>query len=512
MFSKIKSYVLAASIAACLTGASFADPLPENGDPAACDNGTIKIDIIHVNDMHGHVDCLIDDTVAKGPVGGIAYVKTLVDKLRAENPKGTIVLNAGDLAEGTMISYLSKGISYCKAMHTFNFDAVALGNHDFAWDQPALKAMMEALDAPILTANIQKTANGECLDGGVPYMIKEVEGVKIGIIGLDTPNIRHFIHGPKLRGLEFRDGIETVKWYLPLMRKGGAEIILVLSHMGYEPDIELAKAVPEIDIIVGGHSHTVLQHGDKVGDTVIVQAGSLTKYVGKLEIEVDAKDHKILTAEASLIPVASAKIEPDPEVMAVLKPYLEEAAIVGAKPYGEALEDVHFAHREAAKLNQIHADSILEKTGADFVICNSRSLRGNIKKGKITYTDVYSALPFTEENYVTMYITGQQVLDEIEDDLRDKATELAVPAGLSYEYDPKRPEGHRVTKITLANGEALDPAKVYFVALNETMSRKKFFNNSRDKIVYGCVQPLFFEAIKRQSPLKDNPDDRVKRL
>ena len=111
-----------------------------------------------------------------------------------------------------------------------------------------------------------------------------------------------------------------------------------------------------------------------------------------------------------------------------------------------------------------------------------------------------------------MKVTGQMVLDEIEDDLRDKATELAVPCNLQYSYDPKRPEGSRVVEIRWGNGQKLDPKAEYVIVSNETMSRKAAFKNAKDKRVLGPVQPLFFEAVKKSSPLSNNADERVKRL
>lgn len=481
----------------------------------------VNLQIVHVNDLHGYVDPIIDEKVsANSSVGGFAYLKSVIDKLRAANPQGTLVLNAGDLAEGTMLSYLSRGESVCKVLDTFGFDAMTLGNHDFAWGYASLQHMLECLHSPILAANIVRTCDGSCLPGCIPYMIKDIQGVKVGIIGLDTPNIRHFVSANKLQGLEFRKGLDTLRWFIPIMRQGGAELIVVLSHMGYEPDVALATQFPGIDVIVGGHSHTQLNNGALVNGTIIVQASSLTKYVGKLDLTVEpassvtghASKARIVNWKAHLIPVVTAETKPDAQVEAILAPYRRQTEAIGAQVLGEALETIHHGHREAAKLNQIHADSLWKASSTEFGICNSRSLRAHVGQGPVTYRDLYLALPFTEENYVTMHVLGQAVLDEIEDDLRDKATELAVPAGLSYCYDPKLPEGKRLTEVVLSDGSALEPQREYFIFTNETMSRKPAFRHARDKKVLGPVQPLFFEAVKANSPLRDNPDSRVQRL
>lgn len=472
---------------------------------------SIKLNILHMNDVHGAVEPINDPEISgDSPVGGLAYGKSVIEKEKAKNPDGTLVLNAGDIAEGSMIAFLSKGQVVADAFNQMGFDAIALGNHDFAWGQENLKNMVEGLNAPVIAANVEKISGGRVIDGAEPYVIKNVRGVKVGIIGLDTPNIEHFIEKSKLKGLRFAGAAETVKKWMPEVKEKGADIIVVLSHLGFEEDKKLARQVDGIDVIVGGHSHSEVRGGHQEGKTIIVQAGSLGKYVGNLELTLDSRTKKICSFNSKLIPVKNNEVKPDPEVERILKPYQMEAEKIGSKVMGEALEDIHHAHRQAAKLNQIHADSLLEASGAEFGICNSRTLRGNLKKGKVTYKDLYNALPFTEENYVKCRATGKMILDEIEDDLRDDATELAVPTGLKYEYDPDRPEGSRVTSITIDGGKPLEMDREYTVVLNETMSRKKFFDKAKDKKVLGGCQKIFFDYFKKNSPFKNDADDRVK--
>lgn len=480
------------------------------------DDDLIKINVLSMNDLHGAIDPMLDPKVSKDShVGGMEYGKAVLDKEKAKNPEGTLTLNAGDLAEGTMISYISKGKAATEGINNMGFDAVALGNHDFAWGQDALQTMVQGLDAPILAANVVKEKDGTVMDGAQPYMIKDLKGVKVGVIGLDTPSITHFVDKKKLKGLKFEGAAETVKKWMPEVKKKGADVIMVLSHIGFEEDKKLAREVDGIDVIVGGHSHTELKEGHREGDTTIVQAGALGKFVGNLEIGIDPKTKKIKQTRAKLIPVIADRIEPDPKIQEILKPYRAEAEEFGAHVVGHASEDLMYAHREAAKLNQIHADSMLEYTDADFGICNSRTLRGNIPAGPITYKDAYSALPFTEENCVTVKATGRQCLQEIEDDLRDDATELAVPTGCKYVYDPTLPEGERVLRFTFPDGKPIELDKEYTVAMNETMSRKKFFGEdgeAKGKIVHSGAQPVFFDKLGSKDGWKNDPDDRVKAI
>lgn len=494
----------------------------------------VQLTVLHVNDLHGQVDPTLDPASpsADKRLGGIAYLASLIARERAQNPQATLLLNGGDLAEGSMLSYLSRGVAYCRALEALKFDALTLGNHDLAWGQEALKGMLEALQSPVVSANLVRLSSGTPFPYTAPYRLVEAGGVKVGILGLETPDLAHFIASSKLRDLSVRAAQETVAWYLPLLRQAGAQVIIILSHIGYENDLALAESLAGegIALIVGAHSHTLLPQGERVGETLIVQAGYASKYLGRVDLDLreEAGGWKVHSAKAKLLPVVCSQLEPDPKVEEILAPYRKEAKRLGDEIWGHAQEDILFAHREAAKLNQIHADSILEaarnlrrqQEGFDppgeeaplFGICNSRTLRANLPRGPIHYRDLYAALPFTEENYVTMRVKGSMVLAEIEDDLRDKATELAVPCGLSYKYDPSRPQGQRVVEIKLADGQPLDLEREYVIVTNETMSRKPAFAAAQDKRVLGPVQPLFFQKVRQLSPLDNRADARVVKI
>ncbi len=471
----------------------------------------VKIDILHMNDLHGTIDPVMDPEVsADSPVGGLANSKALIDREKAQNPDGTMVLCAGDLAEGTMVSYLSKGKVVADALKEMDFDATALGNHDFAWGQDDLKTMLQIAETPVVAANVVKTDTGEVMDGAEPFIMKKANGINVGIIGLDTPEITHFVAKSKLEGLNFLGAAETVKKWLPEVKKQGADLVVVLSHLGFEEDKKLAKEVEGIDVIVGGHSHSKLEKGHTEGDTIIVQAGAMTHRLGKLELNIDPESKRIVSHKAQLLPIVQKELTPDPAIQKILAPYRAKCEKLGAKEMGFAREDLLYAHREAGKLNQIHADSILKASGAQFGICNSRTLRAHVKAGKVTMKDLYSALPFTEENYVRMEATGKMIMNEIEDDLRDDATELAVPTGLKYEYDPSQPEGNRLQKAFLPDGTRLEPDRKYMVVVNETMSRKPAFKNVTHKKVLGGCQKVFFDYFKKGGIWSDDADDRVK--
>ncbi|MCE1246911.1 MAG: bifunctional metallophosphatase/5'-nucleotidase [Firmicutes bacterium] len=472
---------------------------------------TVKINILHLNDVHGVVEPSMDPFISKeNTSGGLANIKSVIDRERATNPEGTLTLNAGDIAEGSMEAYLSKGRVITDAFKEIKFDAIELGNHDFAWGLGDLRAMVQDLDTPILGANIVKTDTGEVMDGVQPYILRDLKGIKVAVIGLDTTDIVRLVGKEKVEGLEFRDAAKTLEKYIPEVREKGADLIVVLSHLGDGEDVKLAEAVKGVDLIVGGHSHTVMQNGRKVGDTTIVQAGSMGRFVGNVELEFDPSSKKLVGCKPSLLPVVSGDVKPDPQIEKILAPYIAQAAKFGSEVMGEAVEDLQYGHREALKLNMIHADSILAKSGAPFGICNSRTLRGNVDKGTVTRKDLYNALPLSEEGFCTLNIQGKYIRKHIEDSLADGARSLAVPMGsLKFEYDPSKPSGQRLLSAKL-DGKEMEDDKDYSICVNETIARNKNFASAKDMKVVGNCQEEFFDYFRAHSPWDNSIDDRIK--
>lgn len=506
--------------------ATGARPAPR---PAKENQDLVDLRFVHVNDTHGIIEPIFDPAASEtGKVGGFSRMATVIKQARAENPQGTITVHSGDHAEGSMIAYLSRGKVVKEAEHNL-FDVRVPGNHDHAWGMEAFRDFFHTADGVNLCANVVQTKDDKCPQDFKPYQIFERKGVKIGVIGLNTPEVPHYVAAQKLEGLRFEDPLETVKRYLPQVKKEGAQVVVLADHVGLkqpersmEDDIKIARALqaarkenpelPKVDLIVGAHTHDKLDHGMKVGETLIVQAGALTENVGVADLIYSKSRHQVISAESKLVPVTE-DVKPDADVEAAIAPYVANARAQGAKVMGKALEPIDYSHREAAKLNQIHADSLLEKTDADIVLCNSRTLRAGVPAGDVTYEQLYSALPFTEDGAITLTAKGSMVRQQIEDGVRDGARELAVPAGLKYTYDPGRPSGHRVTSVTLCDGSPLKDDKDYRVGMNWTMSGNSVWDKAKDRRTNdrGC-QALFFEKFQQEGPWKNDPDDRVTRL
>ncbi len=457
--------------------------------------------ILHLNDLHGAVE-------PEEEGGGLARVATVLDRERSADPDGTLTLNAGDLAEGSMVAYLTKGRVVSQSLGQMGFDAIEPGNHDFAWGQPALQDMLGDLNAPILGANIINAEDGK--PWASPYLLKDVNGVKVGIIGVDVQDMARYVSAEKIEGLKFESPAATVARYLPEVRQQGAEVVVVLSHLGFDEDKKMAREVPGIDVIVGGHSHTELPEGHREGDTLIVQSGTKGRFVGEVDLQYNVSGRHLVSAQARLIPVDD-QVPADPEVQAIVNRAMVDVERVGSRIMGRAEEELHFSFEENAKINQIHADSILQATGAEIALCSARNPRGNLPKGDVTYKDLFSAYPQAEEDAVVMRVTGRTLMAEMEERVADGGRGPATPAGFRYSYDPSLPSGKRLTEVVMADGQPMDPDREYTVGTTITMARKKTFREAKDMHTIGSSQDIFMDAFASGSPWRDNPDERIQR-
>ncbi|HOE57878.1 MAG TPA: metallophosphatase, partial [Bacillota bacterium] len=258
----------------------------------------VSLTIVHTNDTHSRVLATKDEI-------GFAKIAAKVRELR-DSGENVLVLDAGDTFHGQTISTLVQGESVAKVMDTIRYDAMVPGNHDFNYGQERLAELDKLTDFPIISANVLK-ADGTPLF--TPYIIKEFNGVKVGIFGLSTPETAYKTNPNNLKGLTFDDPVIAAEKILKEL-EGKTDIVIALSHLGLdEGSIHTSKLVAErvkgIDLIIDGHSHTVLNEGLKVGDTLIVQTGEYGKNFGVVNMVY--KDSNVSTVKAKLISRADAE-------------------------------------------------------------------------------------------------------------------------------------------------------------------------------------------------------------
>lgn len=436
-------------------------------------NKDIEFKIMHVNDTHGRVDAGKYDGM------GLARVSTIVKQTRAEDPN-VLFLDAGDTIHGTVFASLTKGESVIRVMNEMGYDAMTTGNHDYNYGLDRIEKLQNTMNFPVLVSNLTYKDTGE--KAFKPYTIKVLpNGVRIGIFGLATPETAYKTNPTNVEAVTFDDPIAAAKESVTALKARGVNYIIALSHLGIDEDsiytsIKVAQEVDGIDLIVDGHSHTTLEDGMWVKETLIVQSGFYDKNLGEVTVKLNKDGSKVETAKLFTKKYAMENIKEDPAITAIVDEVNKEnekitSVVVGETPVildGER-NDVRAGE---TNLGDMLTEAVLAKTGAEGVITNGGGIRASIQKGIITRGDIISVLPFG--NYVIVKeISGQDLKDAIENGIQSYPdTRGAFPhvAGFTFKFDPMNEVGNKVYDITFNDGEKLDLARTYKIATNDFMA------------------------------------------
>lgn len=458
-----------------------------------------KLVVVHTNDMHGYYET----TETSIGIAGVAGLKNYYEAQGAD----VLLLDAGDFSQGsTLVSYY-KGKNAAEYMAAAGYDAVSMGNHEFDYSFDALLDNMKVLtDAgvKVIDANVINKETGKSyFDANAVF---EFDGIKVGIFGLDTSETLTKASPSNVKAVNFLDKEEMFKEaqaQVDELKSAGCDYIIALTHLGVDEEsvgrrsTDLAAAVKGIDLIVDGHSHTVIDGGEKVGDTVIVSTGSYLANVGTVVIDKEAK-----TEEAKLISAAdyaAGTAQYDETVKALVAEDVAEVAEAYSKVFAKT--EVHLegtkqiVRSQETNLGDFTADAYLYTAqkyadehelgvNIDCAISNGGGIRVSVEPGDISMDTLVTIFPFGN-NVCLVTITGEQLLEVLE------ASTFCTPetiggfpqvAGIEYKLDvsvpyengeqypdstyyaPAKP-GSRVT-IKSVNGKAFDPKAEYTVAVN----------------------------------------------
>jgi 5'-nucleotidase/UDP-sugar diphosphatase len=426
-----------------------------------CSAGAVTARILYVNDFHGFAEPykpLGSNTI----LGGAAYLAGEIERLRSEEP--SLLLAAGDMIQGGIWANFFKGEPVIELMNQMKFDAMVVGNHEFDFGQAVLDRRISEANFPVLGANV------EGMKSLKPYVIKDLAGLKVAIIGVVTDDTPETTDPRNVTGLRFLSPADTVKKYLAEL-KGRADVFVILSHIGLSADRTLAGEVRGIDIIVGGHSHTKLERPVKVGKTIIVQAWEHGKALGVLDLTIE--DKEIEEFQGHLDEIKPAKDMADAKVLAIVEKYQHKVDSLLNRKVGETEVglDGEKVRRRETNLGDLIADIVRGSAGADLAIINGGSIRTSIRKGDISVKDIYSALPF-DDYIVAIRLTGKQILDALEhgvSSIDEGSGRFPQVSGVSFAFDPSGKKGSRIKEATIG-GQPLKPDREYSVATNDFLA------------------------------------------
>lgn len=415
----------------------------------------IHIVILHINDTHGQ---LLPDENGKG---GIARIATLIKEIRKNNEGRTLVLHAGDeFSRGDSLTTFYSGQVNMLAMQSIGFDVFVPGNGDFYFGVKNLITQTSLVKFPTILANVYYKDNGKRIFE--PYVIKEITGVKIAVLGLGFIRTEH----PSGWFLELRDSIKTAKQFIPKLNEE-SDLIIALTHIGLGDDKKLADEVPEIDIIVGGHSHDKIdkplgiKREDGKGEVIITQAGDYGQFLGRLDLYLQKdKDNKyrLLKTDRRLIPINSS-IKEDEEIVELIR------------LYSDALNEVIYVSKvslpnpEFGKnpMGEFVTGIIQNWIGTDAVLLDRGTVQSGIIKGKVTAGDIYKIHPW-HNRVLKISLTGEQLKDFL-------AKKDVLTSGCEY----TKVDG-KVTSLKI-NSQEIEPQKLYTIAVDDFLYSQGFFMN-----------------------------------
>ena len=495
-------------------------PAPATGEvPADSDSEgepTETIVILHTNDFHGAVEPEKGrGTGGTSEEGGLVNLVSLIDQLRAEHPGRTLLLDAGDTLQGTYVSNSTQGELVMAAMNLAGYDAWTLGNHEFDWGQEPLKARIAQARFPVLAANIHDVTSDAPWDVVQPYTIVDVGRIRVGILGLTYPDTPVINRPENVAGLDFQRAEEAVRRYLPGLQEQ-AGLIVVLSHLGYDGDLALAKAVDGIDVIVGGHSHMYLERPRQIDGTLIVQAGAKGQVVGRLELTLDVATGQVVdfTRRKVLIPVTDDVAAINQEAQALVDAALTEAAETIDQPIGKTAVALQPQGSGEFALGNLVVDAMLDADldgqQADISMHNNGGIRAALPKGPISFGQLYAVLPF-DNQLMAMDLTGEQVLRILEHSVSSSPGKMQV-AGMTFQFDMSRPAGDRILEATVG-GEPVDPARSYRVVTIDYLAsggdgQETFLQGSNP--AYGDTEVwVVAQYIRDHSPVHPRVEGRI---
>ena len=428
-----------------------------------------EIVILHNNDVHSRLESHVPSG-AEEKQGGRVRLATLVERIRAEyGADKVLLLDAGDAIHGMNIDNLFGGLPSIEVMNAMGYNAFTPGNHEFNYGQEVLAQRILDADFPTLMANV--TREDGTLFAGRSALITEINGVKVGIMGLVAQETPMVTHPKNVVGLVVHDPIAVAKQLAAKLRPE-VDLLVALTHIGYGVDRELANAVPELDVIVGGHSHTELPEAEVVNGVLIVQSHEYANNLGFLRLVVE--DGQIVEYESELLPV-TADIPKNAKVQAVIDRWNEQVehrlAQVAGTTSVEWIGEREFVRTQETNLGNLIADIIRETAGAEIAITNGGGIRASIGAGDVTVGDIYNVLPF-DNTLVVVELMGMDIIDALEHSVRlwpEQSGGFLQVSGISFEFVPDALPGGRVINVKVGDN-AISAGRYYLVATNDFLA------------------------------------------
>lgn len=456
-----------------------------------------SLTILQLNDLHGYIEphpemIRTGNAIAYRMLGGLARIATAFKEIRREHLEGVLTLDNGDTFHGTYPAVISKGEGLTPLMNTLEFDAMTI-HWEFAYGPAGVKSLASKLNYPVLAINIFDKNTGELVFP--PYRMVERAGLRIAVIGIACNIVDKTMPPAFSEGIRFTLGSEELpRWMSHVREQENADLVVVLSHLGFPQDVKLASETDGIDVIVSGHTHNRMEHPVIENGAIIFQSGCHGSFIGRLDVEVENKSvvahrHQLIAIDERFAPDADLQQKVD-AVMAPHRNVLNE--VIGYTEVG--LNRYQMLH---CPMDDMLLNAIAAAAGTEIAFSNGWRYGAPIPPGPITMNDLWNIIP-TNPLVSTVEMSGVEIRTMLEENL--ERTFAADPyaqmggyvkrcRGLTLYVKIENGPGCRIDQL-FALGEPIDLARTYTVAFVTAQGVPLKFGRNRKHLAIRAIDAL----------------------
>lgn len=465
---------------------------------------TRHLTIMQMNDSHGYLDLHQElfwsgDHAEYRKAGGYGRIAAILNQIRKDKPGQVLVFDGGDTIHGTYTAVKSQGEALIPILNALGFDGMT-AHWEFAYGPDQFKKVAAQLLYPVLACNIYDETTGKLVFPA--YTVCEVNGLRVGVVGIASPIVDKTMPPSFSKGLYFTLGNKELPGHISTLRsEEKADLVVVVSHLGFPQDMKLAQEVGEIDVLLSGHTHNRLFSAKQVGNTLIIQSGAHGSFIGRLDLEVDG-GHIIDFRHALL--VIEEKIQPD----GVVQDLVNEALL----PYREELSQV-VGHTSIAlnrntmlesTMDNLLLQSLVDLTDAQIAFANGWRYGAPVPPGPVTLNDLWNIIPVNPPISV-VELTGNEIRAMLEENLehtfardpyRQMGGYLKRTLGLNLYIKAENPKGHRIQEL-FVRGHRIRDDQFYEAAFVTAQGVPEKYGSKRRDLDLDAIEGLRKYLAKR---------------
>lgn len=442
--------------------------------------------LFQINDTHGYLEPHPELVwTADGPsfpeMGGYARISSLLNAARRDNPGGVLALDNGDTFHGTYPAVASRGEALVPLVNALQLDAMT-AHWEFAWGPAHFIKLAGRLNYPMLAINCYDQTTGE--RPFAPSSVIQRAGLRVGVIGIAATIIDKSMPKHFSEGLRFTSGFDELPAEIARLGAVGADLIVVLSHLGFPQDVALAETVSGIDVLLSGHTHNRLEHPVRAGGALLIQSGCHGSFVGRLDLTVSGG--RIVEARHALVAIDDS-IAPDPIVEALVAEAMQPHRTMLAEVVGSTTTGLHRNNNLFAPMDDALLAAIASEASVEIAFSNGWRYGAPVPPGPVTMNDLWNIVP-TDPPVSTVELTGAEIIEMLEENL--ERTFAANPLdqmggylkrfrGLTVYGKLENPSGQRIEHVFAGDAALVKDGRYRVAFVTEQGVPTKFGKNRR---------------------------------